>query len=126
MNYLFQIPQGAVKFLNNTIWIEKLQDLAQTLVGKTNLSVLDLSPFPYFGLLLAKRGIANTVTHNCPGLEKLVQKLSLPATINYVEGISRLKDSNNYDLVLIDPVTSEGELNQETLLDLGQLTYDFK
>lgn len=121
-----QIPQGAIKFLNNSIWIEKLQDLAQTLVGKTNLSVLDLSPFPYFGLLLAKKGIANTVTHKCPGLEELVQKLSLPATINYVEGISQLKDSIKYDLVLVDPVTSEGELNQETLLDLGQLTYDFK
>jgi hypothetical protein len=118
---LFQIPPGAIKFLNNTDWIEKLQQLAETYAEKTNLSVLDLSPFPYFGILLLKKGIAKTLEHNCPGLEALVQKLTLPGSVDYVEGISQLKEDSKFDVVLVEPITSEGELNQETLLDLPQL-----
>jgi len=82
--------------------------------------VLDLSPFPYLGLLLIKKGIAKFMAHTCHNIG-IISKLAREARIQFVDDVSQIGEEQKFGIMVVCPVSNQGELHQETLLNIPVL-----
>jgi hypothetical protein len=115
-----QLAPESISQLNDETWTSALKKVAAELEGKSNLKVLDLSPFPYMGILLLKHKIAKSLALSFE-YRSLIEKFNLDGDLLHIEDVSQLADDQKFDLIVINPVSSQGEPNQEILLSLPVL-----
>ncbi|XP_025830819.1 uncharacterized protein LOC112904604, partial [Agrilus planipennis] len=120
-NNCFKVSQEIVTFLNDDILIQQLYDLSKQFVG-ADLVILDLSAFPVFGILMAKKGCkVHCLMYNDADLEFLNYVCQKNLIIDNVDVLSDdaynslLSMANIYDIIYIDAVGPNGILNDKIL-----------
>ncbi|XP_065333940.1 protein arginine N-methyltransferase 9-like isoform X1 [Cloeon dipterum] len=108
----------AIEMLNDSTWTRSMQMVANSFKGKAGLKVLDLSPFPYLGLLLLKMGVCDKLrcSGRCMSLARKVAGDNCD-----LDDFNKADKLDCFDLIILYPCTPEGELDQETILYVSQL-----
>ncbi|CAB3387208.1 Hypothetical predicted protein [Cloeon dipterum] len=108
----------AIEMLNDSTWTRSMQMVASSFKGKAGLKVLDLTPFPYLGLLLLKMGVCDKLRCSDRGMS-LARKVA--GDNCDLDDFNKADKLDCFDLIILYPCTPEGELDQETILYVSHL-----
>ncbi|XP_046387925.1 protein arginine N-methyltransferase 9-like [Ischnura elegans] len=125
------LPENVIALLNNNHWIKGLVAAAEKAakLGKVE-AVLDVSPFPVFGLFLMKMGAAERLVWCTSGEESQISSNEL--ILKEVASLNGIKKQNvmcqldptmqgEFDVIYVDLVDSTGELQELAITKLPSL-----
>lgn len=116
----FKIPPELIIFLNDEYLINTILSLCDTIEDK-QVVVLDLFPFPIFGLMLAQKGAKVFSTASSDSEIAFIEKFSQIHSID-IANINMIDDkqleeymqyNNLFDIVFASPINSDGIVFQK-------------
>lgn len=125
----WKVSQNIITFLNDSSIVEPILKFAQHFNVEPFFDVLDLSPVPLFGLLLAKKGARvhctaqNQADHEF--LNYLKENNNLKLTIIPATAEDQFLQ-NAYDVIFINPLSKHGLLCEKTFNNIEMLSKTLK
>lgn len=116
----FKIPSDLIIFLNDEYLVNTIISLCDTIENK-QIIVLDLFPFPIFGLMLAQKGAKVFSTSSSDSEIEFIEKFSEIhnidiANINMIDE-KQLEEymqyTNLFDIIFASPINSDGIIFQK-------------
>lgn len=119
------LPQPVIRFMNcETLLLTYVQLLNHVKNLYSKISLLDLSWFPYFSLLVSKcfNGTIHSSSQHLEDLDVIIESLGSKLNKNKIqyqgwpEMLTLLEEPNiKYDVILIDILTTAGEIDEEAI-----------
>lgn len=134
------VPRSTVLFLNDSVLMNCLLDLSKRIIEhyrnenySINITVLDVSPFPILGLLLAQKGAQLTCRISEPNLEKSIRLVCEKNVINesnvnivHCNDFSYTTENVKYDIVFHNLFNTCGLLSEEEMLQSELMQFAVK
>lgn len=110
----WKVSQQMITFLNDSSIVESITKLAQSFEETPNQDVLDLCPFPLFGLLLAKKGARVHCTAQNQLDHEFLSHLNNINCLNVTVLPQSAIFEHAYDVVFAIPLSTQGLLCEKT------------
>lgn len=121
----FEVDEKIIKFLNDSVYLERLENDIFNEIRKQELNVtnvLDFSPFPYVGLMMLKEKSIKTL-YCAKDNEKFIKLLVAKNCINenaikFMDSVNDallLSDAIKFELVILSPFDTIGLLANELI-----------
>lgn len=110
-----EVPKEVVQFLNDPVAFDAIVQLANVL-NRPSIRVLDLSPFPLLGLLLARSGATATVTSPATSLVHDLCRANGIANVSIVDMYDLEQSGGTFDVVFQSVVASNGLLSEVEMM----------
>ncbi|XP_059488132.1 protein arginine N-methyltransferase 9-like isoform X2 [Neocloeon triangulifer] len=115
------LEPDAIRFLNDRAWISAMHSVANNMKATENSNVLDLSPFPYLGLLMLKKGVCKSLTTLLKMEDACKDVFGTIGTLRFIQDIEELNGDQIFDVVILSPCSQHGEIDQEAMHMFGNL-----